>query len=329
MKFGEIFKKSFNDYKSNFSTIFKANFWYGFFPYILVFALVLFMFFSSGMVNDIKEIANLTISYSGQNITLNDTNFESSPMAEEFSSLGAKIALKTVLIFGATFLLLIISFFLSLYAHLCNFMVRKGEKFSALRSRIKGLYWKFSGLIIIIVLIMLCMIFAFYIAAIPLFIILAYIPSLNFLVAIIMYFAILFLVLLLLAKLVLSIPVLLYENKRVFESIKMGWKLSKGNVFRILGYFVILALAGLVIYVVFYLIGILGFSLIGLDNLELLSLQNNPANVDMIFEAIKELAIFMSILYSIFYFVVYLIIIPFANLFVKNLYFELKGKKDN
>lgn len=103
-----------------------------------------------------------------------------------------------------------------------------------------------------------------------------------------------------------------FENKKtVIESLKTSFHMVKGNWWRIFGYFILIFLFSLIVLIV-----------VGIINLPIVILiykLEDPSTILLIWD---------SILSNISSFLSNLIIIPFSIIFYKNVYLELKNKKN-
>ena len=61
MGFGEVFGESWRDYKANFKEISKVQFMFYVLPYLIVAGIIVFLFFSMGIYDGVKDLYNMFI----------------------------------------------------------------------------------------------------------------------------------------------------------------------------------------------------------------------------------------------------------------------------
>ncbi len=332
MGLGEVFSSTWTDYKKNFWTNTKLMLVFYLLPMLIILALGLGLFYSSGLDKEVANVfgkiiemqsisGNINTAVDTEGLGLKGTELQAQIMQNpEFVRLQAeleKVALD-FLVNVIWFILIlvvmgIIAGFISLYGMLAVFapaLKKKGSYgFKDVVREAKPYYWRFVGLILLIYLIMIAIMIAGVILAVLTF-------GLGLLAAVV---ALVWLFILW----VFAPYIIVDMNKGVFDSMKESKKIVRGKWWRTLGYLLLIGVIISVIYEVVSMIlnGILGAVIIGH------SMQQLIAGGDFDISAFSNLINMLVMVGSIAMIissVLSVIIVPYMLLFVKNMYQSFK-----
>jgi hypothetical protein len=245
MSFETMFSKSWQEFKANIWTNLKISWWYFVLPMLiisLIFSLLLALFLPSDLVETLNSLNGTTIgdyNYTYNYSEANNIDFQSitgNAISEAASTAGIIILL--VLISIIILIFFIIIFYLGylniLYAAMFN---EKGTlSLSAIKSQSKNYFWKFLGLMFIM------MLSFFVLVGIPLLLGLLFLFLLKDTIVLgIIIFVLLILVGVILAYWIMikwsfSIFALMIENKGIIDSIKRSSEIVNGRWWKVFGY---------------------------------------------------------------------------------------------
>lgn len=311
MKFGDLFSNTWKDFKEAFDNILKANFWLVLFPYLVIMLFLLLSTFFSGIFDDLRNI----ISASSQNVG-----------EEVISIIAFGFIVKLFFILAVASLLTTMAFFLALFAYLCTLSLKKGESFKDLKKRVQPHYWRFVGVIFLVMLILIGIVLSLFIVLAPLFLVLMSIPSLNtfiFIIEILLYILIVFFS----VRFIFAPYILVHENKKVIESIKESWKITGKSWLKIFGYLFLIFLIYSVIGTIFYVFALVIMILIAAPAFSSIIQVGAQPTFEQIWSLLAPIFTILGVIYLIYIVITYLVIIPFVILFIKNIYLDLKKKR--
>ena len=315
MRLSEILSKSLDETRGNLGTNFSLLAVFYIIPYIVVFGILAFMFFSLGLQDDLVGLSAIQ----------NGGTVAADQISDEVISV---LLPKIFALIGTGFVLFVLVWFIMIFGLLAIYALSlKKSKFSFSEavSEAKKHYWRTVGLNIVIGLL-------FLIATLVLYIIILIVAvgfigvadvnggiESNLAGAVI---GILLVVLIgivgfisiagLLVYFVLSPFVLVKENKGVFASLSDSVKLVKGRWKKVFGYSIVVFL----IYIAFYILVSILSSII-----QVVIVGTGPI------EAFSMGYLISLGISTVFQIIIFVLIMPFVLLFFKNFYLDIKKKK--
>jgi|SRR3989338_684556 len=341
MGLGNVFSRTWKDYKVNFLMNIKVMLVFYILPAVLFGGILIWLAFSSGLFSDFMDmfgqVTELQTSVVGGTQVegydyLQDMQLRQQKASALFFGFLGK-ALWFILLAGVLWILIM---FLQYYGYLAIYApaLKKKGKYGfkdALRES-KPYYWRTIGLFIILSLVTLGIYFLGIILSIFTF-------GLGLLAAIV--------VLIWLMVLWMFAPFVIVDmNKGVFESLSGSWKIVKGRWWRSFGYVLLVSvIVGAIYYALALIAGLIGGALFffsfndlaysmpsagfdGLSSEEQIAQLNNQLSGNYFSELISgmiKLVVFIYVITMVYM----LFALPYWLLFVKNSYQEFKKEKRN
>lgn len=319
MAIGDLLSKSWKEYNTNFKTISGLVMVFVFLPLMITLLMGSALFFSSGILDDFKALEAI---YPAAFADQTDTSQLSPEVEQALGEMTLQIAGKLLVVLIPVFILLIIASFLSLFAYIGIFApLFKKQKFSFSDGwkEAKTYYWRFTGLILLLMVIFLAAYLVLVIIGTILLSVLGAVIG-DGVAYMILTFVGFFIICLALLYLYLHFSfssfVLVNENKGVGYSISESWRIAHSNIWKIIGYAVILIIICIILGIIMSLISSLFGYIFGFGT--------GQPTIDQISGPYIVFQLIVNLIYqSIYYFV----LIPVAILFFKNMYLDFKVHK--
>lgn len=323
MGFKEIFKSAWADFKLSLNAILKVNFWYVLFPFLIIalFLVVALAYF--GIFSELKQTTSSFFDLASSATTPEELE----SIADSNQGLFLNTFLKVMGIFVLAFVLIIFAFFVNMFGYLCTILVKGKESFRDLRKKAKPYYWRFVGLSVLLVLIAIGVSIAVMLVFMPFAVLISVLPLSSFfafLFEIVFYVLILFFS----VKFVFAPFILVYENKGVGKSISHSWNLSKGRMWKVFGYLLLIALIYYFFSMLFYVFLLIVLFVVALPIISEISVAGASPSFEIIWNAVWPMLIIAGVAYFVYSLLLYLLFVPFAVLFIRSLYFELRKRRN-
>lgn len=320
MSFGDLFGKTWKEYRANFWTNVCLLSLFYVLPLLITYLIVLGLFFGFGYQNDVSSLVSQAVTLSAQKQAGMIAEYNPEASIQFWNDFGSFLLRVWSLILGAI-VLFIATALLTFYAYVSIITVSlRTSNYTVARAMrtARGNYWKMVGLVVSIFLIallfMVC-VFALIVLLVLLGKTYGVFAGIGMFVAMLVAFCIM-----IWASVcwVFSMYILVSEKRGIFASLGASARLVKGRWWRTFGFVALMYLIAMVVGMAFSTVDVVArfavFATLGYSALDSASLA--PALVSMLMTTL--------IISSVVRVVETIIIVPFLLLFFKNMYLAWK-----